>query len=530
MFQSVTYETHVTVSMRTGFDREGLVALADEHSMKLLHIELDRGEVSSQLMLTFHGEARGGRGLDDQLRRAGDLEFPIHRLRGEITRVKVEVPANASPAPADDREAATRSPLLYFEHHVKLAIPVGTDLADLRALVERHGAHLSRNAFDRRDDIDHRFVTQRCYGVGNNTAEARYHELLAELGSTGFEMLKSEREYVVHDSNTALDRGWIDPPDTRRYREAVAAQTGYAAGFTVVPDEPDVDYPKVFEPSLSHLDHGFRKGEPTFADEWSARSWLDARQRIFDTILAAISTGPLRDALVLRGSMLLHHWLGDDSRRPGDIDFVVRPPSLSIADPEAEAIVESLIALANTHRVIDDDVELDVDRVVTDGIWTDDRVPGRRITIPWSSGDLPSGAVQIDLVFNEQLWSPPIEVSFDGFGPDDHLLAAGPEQSLAWKLMWLLTDVFAQGKDLYDAVLLAERYGIDRELLARAWTAGGLTPPWQRHTDSPLAIDDWLAFPVDWDNFTLEYGWVSGDEHEWRRRLHDALLPVISGS
>ena len=36
------------------------------------------------------------------------------------------------------------------------------------------------------------------------------------------------------------------------------------------------------------------------------------------------------------------------------------------------------------------------------------------------------------------------------------MLAAPAPLALAWKLLWLATDTYPQGKDLYDAVLLAE--------------------------------------------------------------------------
>ena len=37
--------------------------------------------------------------------------------------------------------------------------------------------------------------------------------------------------------------------------------------------------------------------------------------------------------------------------------------------------------------------------------------------------------------------------------------------ALAWKLLWLATDTYPQGKDLYDAVLLAEHTTVDQSLV-----------------------------------------------------------------
>ncbi|HEY6795948.1 MAG TPA: hypothetical protein VI248_14825 [Kineosporiaceae bacterium] len=45
------------------------------------------------------------------------------------------------------------------------------------------------------------------------------------------------------------------------------------------------------------------------------------------------------------------------------------------------------------------------------------------------------------------------------------VLAAPAPLALAWKLMWLATDRYPQGKDLYDAALLAEHCRVDQTLV-----------------------------------------------------------------
>ena len=49
--------------------------------------------------------------------------------------------------------------------------------------------------------------------------------------------------------------------------------------------------------------------------------------------------------------------------------------------------------------------------------------------------------------------------------PEVPVLAASNEESLAWKLLWLFSDFYPQGKDRYDAVLLAERTALRSSLL-----------------------------------------------------------------
>jgi hypothetical protein len=81
----------------------------------------------------------------------------------------------------------------------------------LAALAARHGAHLSRNALRRRDDgVQERFVTQRCAAVGRPAARRLLDGLLAALAAAGHTALGVEEEFVAHDSNLALDAGWIE--------------------------------------------------------------------------------------------------------------------------------------------------------------------------------------------------------------------------------------------------------------------------------------------------------------------------------
>lgn len=53
------------------------------------------------------------------------------------------------------------------------------------------------------------------------------------------------------------------------------------------------------------------------------------------------------------------------------------------------------------------------------------------------------------------------------------LPAAARELSLAWKPMWLVGDLYPQGKDLYDAVLLAERHRLPNALLQEVFRQAG---------------------------------------------------------
>ena len=84
-------------------------------------------------------------------------------------------------------------------------------------------------------------------------------------------------------------------------------------------------------------------------------------------------------------------------------------------------------------------------------------------------------------------------------------------------ILWLETDLYPQGKDLYDAALLAERTYLPaellREVLSRELGADAET----------FTADRVLAWQVDWDNFVAEYPWVVGTPQQWQSRLHQAL-------
>ena len=79
---------------------------------------------------------------------------------------------------------------------------------------------------------------------------------------------------------------------------------------------------------------------------------------------------------------------------------------------------------------------------------------------------MPWGATQLDFVFGERL-PVPHQMLDVGLTPERHaeLQVAPKELSLAWKLLWLHSDMHPRGKDLYDAMLLAEATTLPLPLL-----------------------------------------------------------------
>lgn len=297
----------------------------------------------------------------------------------------------------------------------------------------------------------------------------------------------------------------------------------------------------VFDPSVQHHTRAMRLGEPEFADAQAGTRWYAARRRALDHVLAAVADSPWAPHLVLRGSVLLRAWYGDAAREPGDLDFVVEPVTWQLADPRTERMLEELARAAEEHSArAGGPVLLDARGAARDEIWTYDRVPGRRLVVPWNAEGLPGGTVQLDFVFGEALPAPaaPTRVPRpDGVpGGPLTLRAATRELSLAWKVLWLANDMYPEGKDFYDAVLLAEdpSFTLSFDLLRAVFRdveygyfdrnpvlAGVI-----RHA---AAQAEWREFAKDHPHITGPAATApDGPPAEWLERLDAGLAPTFA--
>lgn len=156
-------------------------------------------------MLTFWG-----RSLDEQETAARQMASAIEALGERVVRIKTEADADNDDVPRVPGDVDARSHR-YFEHHVKLLLPKDADLERLRMLVLPQGARLSRNARRQRNDgLEERFVTQRIFHVSQPEAREALELLVSLLVAGGFQILKTEAEFVLSDTNLSLDTGWID--------------------------------------------------------------------------------------------------------------------------------------------------------------------------------------------------------------------------------------------------------------------------------------------------------------------------------
>ncbi|KAB1932133.1 nucleotidyl transferase AbiEii/AbiGii toxin family protein, partial [Micromonospora sp. ALFpr18c] len=508
------FEIHITAYASQA---EKLSAFATEHGVKFVHILLDRGANVSQPMLTLTGRGT----LADQHTAVRRWQRDLREAGVHPCRSKIEAAPWCVGVPQSDEQAAAEPGGRYFEHHVKLLVsnaPVA-DLVALTDLVAPHGARLSRNA--RREFADgaqERFVNQRCRGVGRATATKRLNELVDTLRAAGYEPIAVEQEYVVFDSHLHHDEGWLDSRTSgasswarereNKMRSAPAGAPDYPPTYQPLPGSPTVRQRAAFDPALKEYPNAYRAGEPAFLEATVGERWTTARRAAMQHVLAVIAATRWRPHLVLRGSVTMAAWVGAAAREPGDLDFVVSPRTVTSDSADARTLLDDIkTAIRNAPGA-----GLRPERMTEAAIWTYERADGRRLLIPFSA---PEGHVQIDIVFGERLPLPPEAMTLPNI--DQPVLAAPASLALAWKLLWLATDRYPQGKDLYDAVLLAEHTTVDQALVREL-----LRPELGAEADT-FAAETVLSWQVDWPNFTDECPGVTGTADQWARRLAVAL-------
>ncbi|MFE0630537.1 nucleotidyl transferase AbiEii/AbiGii toxin family protein [Streptomyces sp. NPDC058864] len=209
-----------------------------------------------------------------------------------------------------------------------------------------------------------------------------------------------------------------------------------------------------------------------------------------------------------------------------------------VVDPEPEDTEDfdgppgELLELVRAHPDAAPGVRLDAEGARDDGSWTyaEYDTPGVRLVVPWCADGLPPGEVSLDFARDERLPEAPVLTAVprgDG-GPPAVLLTASRELSLAWKLLWLQADAAAegraQGKDLYDAVLLAEAPGtaLSARLLRR------VTAREPGHPASASRLAEVAPHCVDWDAFRAAHPGITGTAAEWLARLSRALGEVLT--
>ncbi|BCM92866.1 hypothetical protein IAD21_04750 [Abditibacteriota bacterium] len=279
---------------------------------------------------------------------------------------------------------------------------------------------------------------------------------------------------------------------------------------------------QIFEPALAQFPNAFRLADSATSHE--RLEWETIRSEVRAHLLQLVSQSRWQDHLVLRGSVLLHEWFGAAAREPQDLDWVFQPPTVNIGDPDCKACFAELTEIVKNHPYTRN-THILTDQIASDDIWTYERAQGRRLIFPYENAEGAGREIQMDIVWGEVLPELPVPTSFSvGDSNSIELWTATPELSLAWKLLWLTTDMNPQGKDLYDAVLLAENIHLPLALLQQVFDGAD----WNSQRAITPAVFSELY--VDWDNFQLEYPWVYGAKKQWLNRLTTALTSTWNGT
>jgi hypothetical protein len=255
-----------------------------------------------------------------------------------------------------------------------------------------------------------------------------------------------------------------------------ARNVGFPKAYFESPEHVDV-----FDPALKHYRRAFIQ-----IPEYSAR---DAA---LEACTQGIAAAPVREDVVVRGSLTLARWFGPRARSPHDVDLVVRDVAIGPASDRAQALLGELrdAVCAGLTRAR---LQILENEISVDDIWTYERAEGRRLSIPYARTKGTADAIQVDIVFRAPLHDEPV---FERPEPGDlrrGVWTASKSESLAWKLLWLSTDFHPQAKDLYDAVLLAEATPLSRQLLERVFE--GEKSQWPEQVDQiRIATDTWAEF------------------------------------
>jgi hypothetical protein len=203
------FEIHLTIAAMT--DNAGMIDVerfAGAHDLKFAHIVLPQGASPFQPMLSWRAHGT----FDMQILSAAEVVARLREVGVSVVRTKIE----AAPT---NRDVPQSGPCIrpdhYFECHSKFLLDADADIKSIAEIVIAHGGHLSRNARRvRADRRMERFATLRRYDGGIDRIARDAAALRDVLMPHVREVLSSEIEYVVYDSNFAIDAGWL-PGDVR---------------------------------------------------------------------------------------------------------------------------------------------------------------------------------------------------------------------------------------------------------------------------------------------------------------------------
>jgi hypothetical protein len=222
------YEGHITVThaddtMPFEEQKAKFISLCETLGVKAILIELQSGAPKNG-NFQFQTSQWYNRPFSDVRKLMTETSKQFMSNHWIAERQKIEATPclriGSENCPIEDEDVKNFPLTNYFEFHAKISVPctqdqVETDQMNLmiKELCAKHQAHLSRNAFKKFDKNEHRFLTLRLYGIGQKKAFARFDALLDALKDQMIEVVGTQREYAVWDTNVNHDAGWIDSGD-----------------------------------------------------------------------------------------------------------------------------------------------------------------------------------------------------------------------------------------------------------------------------------------------------------------------------
>ena len=196
---TLMFEIHLTTHALLPHELDAFVAFCASIEAKPILIELDKGEIPQQPMISKTVHSEDPAVLHETLQQ---LKTTFEQAGYPIVREKVEVPAqhyqNGKTAFPDYRGG-------YFEWHGKVRFKKPEQLQVLQS----KNMHISKSSL--KGESDTRFVTHRTSDRGSFYLAAR--NLRLNLEAQGLEIVKEEYEYCIFDSNKTVDHGWVNTPD-----------------------------------------------------------------------------------------------------------------------------------------------------------------------------------------------------------------------------------------------------------------------------------------------------------------------------
>jgi predicted nucleotidyltransferase component of viral defense system len=243
-----------------------------------------------------------------------------------------------------------------------------------------------------------------------------------------------------------------------------------------------------------------------------------------ERLLYRLSTSKHREKFVLKGAMLMRHWLDDPQRPTRDLDllgFGTRDPELTLK------IFREICAIK-----ADDAVALDIDALVVDRVRDESGYSGLRLKT-YATVDGARVRVVIDIGYGDAtepgLHDIELPVLLDQ--PAPKLRAYRYETVIAEKFQALVALGLANTrlKDFYDIWILAQTFDFEGDRLARAIAATFA----RRTTEIPTELPDGLTstFASDptkrqqWAVFVEEVSVNPGDLNDVVDALSLFLLP-----